>query len=211
MYSSGRRPTVRRGFTLIEMMAVILIIGLMFALFLPNLDASRMTRLEDQAREVGRRVELARERAIMTGAPHRVLFEVGEGAMRVDWFVDEERAARAIGDGEFEAEPPAEPNPDASDGAEISLTPPESLERDYHPVPNRFGSIEFLPADFSFVGIDTPEGFIEVGEVQLVFGSDGSTDYAEVIVADAFENRVIVEVQPLLDRVRIRRVGEEAR
>lgn len=211
MSSSGRRPAGRDGFTLIEMMAVVLIIGLMFGLFLPNLDAARMSRLEDQAREVARRVQLARERAIMTGAPHRVWLDVEEGAMRVDWFVDEERASRAIDGGAFEPEPPPDAVLDARGRTEISLAPPQSVERDYYPVPNRFGNLDLLPVDYSIVGVDTTEGFIDVGEVQLVFGSDGSTDYAEVFVADAYENRVIVEIQPLLDRVRIRRDEEKTR
>lgn len=201
----GRRRAGRAGFTLIEMMAVILIIGLMFGLFLPNLDAARTARLEDQAREVARRVQLARERAIMTGAPHRVWIDVGEGAMRVDWYVDEERAARAIGNEPLDAEEVPDPAQGATGQRTISLAPPETLERDYYPVPNRFGGLDFLPVGYAFVGIDTPEGFTEEGEFQMVFGRDGSTDYAEIILSDSFDNRVIIEVQPLLDRVRIRR------
>jgi len=206
----GRRRAGRDGFTLIEMMAVILIIGLMFGLFLPNLDAARTARLEDQAREVARRVQLARERAIMTGAPHRVWIDVGEGAMRVDWYVDEDRAARAIGNDPIDAEAATDPALDASGRRTISLAPPETLDRDYHPVPNRFGSRDFLPVEYSFVGIETPEGFTEQGEFQMVFNRDGSTEYTEIILSDSFDNRVIIEVQPLLDRVRIRR-DEEAR
>ena len=58
------------------------------------------------------------------------------------------------------------------------------------------------------MGVDTPDGFVDMGEVQLVFGRNGTTDYAEIVLADAWENQVVLEIQPLMNRVRIHRDGD---
>lgn len=197
----------RHGFTLIEILAVVLIIGLTFGFFLPNLDSARYRRLEDRAGEVAALLHVARERAIVTGAPHRLWLHVEDGAMRVDWYVDEERAARSDAN---ETEPALELDPALGDPgrAEVSLFPPESSERTYYPIPTRFGRLDYLPRDYFFVGVDTPDGFVDMGEVQLVFGRNGTTDYAEIVLADAWENQVVLEIQPLMNRVRIHRDGD---
>ena len=78
-------PDRRRGFTLIEVMAVVIVIGLAMGIVLANLSASRGAQLEEYARGLSGRLELARERAIVTGAPHRVLLQVEDGFTRVDW------------------------------------------------------------------------------------------------------------------------------
>ena len=198
----------RRGFTLIEILAVVLIIGLTFGFFLPNLDATRFRRLEERAREVATRAQVAREQAIVTGTAHRLWLDLESGAMRVEWFVDEERAARAYGEEEGTAEPaPVEQEPLPPGGRRlVSLDPPEAGERDYYPVASRFGETSRLPEDYRFVGVETPDGFVEHGEVQLVFDRAGTTDYAEIVLADGHQNEVVLELQPLQSAVRIHRV-----
>ena len=196
----------RHGFTLIEILAVILIIGLTFGFVLPNLDSSRSRKLEDRAREIANLVHVARQGAITSGAEHRLWFQIDEGTMRVDWYVTEQRANAAYGDS---MEQPANLEEEQTSDTTVSLTPPESEGRDYFPIASKFGENRLLPLDYSLLGVETPEGFIETGEVQLVFGRDGTTDYSEVVLADAWDNEVIVEIQPLMDRVRIRRPGED--
>jgi prepilin-type N-terminal cleavage/methylation domain-containing protein len=199
----ARHTRGRRGFTLIEILAVVLIIGLTFGFFLPNLDATRVRRLETRAREVAALVQVTRERAIVTGAPHRLVLDLESGAMRMEWFVDEDRALRAAGAEEWELE--REPADDGRSRQPVSLVPPEAAERSYYPVPNKFGETMYLPETYRFVGVETPEdGFIDQGEVQIVFGRDGTTDYAEIIVADDHDNEVVLEVHALLDAVRLR-------
>jgi prepilin-type N-terminal cleavage/methylation domain-containing protein len=202
----ARQTHSRHGFTLIEILAVVLIIGLTFGFFLPNLDATRGRRLEERARELAGLVQVARERAVVTSAPHRIWIDLEAGAIRVDWFVDEDRALRAANpDAGTDAVGPAENAVDARGRAAVSLEPPQATERDYFPVPGRFGRTEYLPEDFYFVGVETPEdGFIDQGEIQIVFGRDGTTDYAEIVLADAWENEIALEIQPLLDTVRLR-------
>jgi type II secretion system protein H len=89
-----RQPThEQRGFTLIEIMAVVIIIGLMLGLVLPNMSASRAARLRQHAMDVASRVELARERTVVTGTIHRVWLDLEEGRYWVAWYVTEEQAS----------------------------------------------------------------------------------------------------------------------
>jgi prepilin-type N-terminal cleavage/methylation domain-containing protein len=196
-----------RGFTLIEMMAVVAIIGLMLGVLLPNLSATQASQLERQGKDLAARIDLARERAIVTSAPHRVWFEVEEGAFRVDWWVDESRAFAIPGEEDDDTgrvEAPFQDMPEP-----ISLSPPQTEEREYFPVPMKFGTDSWLEDDTFFEGINTQDGWITEGEVQLVFQIDGSTDYAEVFLEDEWGNSVTVEVQPLLDHARVYRTEED--
>jgi len=197
----------RRGFTLIEVMAVVIVIGLAMGIVLPNLSASRGAQLEEYARGLSGRLELARERAIVTGAAHRVFLQLEEGSARVDWHVSEERAFAHVDD-------PDAPNR-ATSGATtgqnllndrgISLSPPQREERDYFPLPNHFGNEEWLPPDIFFEGVNTPDGWVDDGAVQIVFQIDGSTDFSEIVLIDSWKNRLILVVEPLLAAVRIHR------
>lgn len=65
------------GFTLIEMLVVVLVIGIGMALVLPNLD--RLTprhRLRSSAREIASTMELARHMAITKVATYGIRYEV---------------------------------------------------------------------------------------------------------------------------------------
>lgn len=194
------------GFTLIEMMAVVAIIGLMLGVLLPNLSSTQASQLERQGKDLAARIDLARERAIVTSAPHRVWLEVDEGAFRVDWWVDEERAFALPED---EQDEPALTGPGLEGIPEpISLSPPQTEEQEYFPVPMKFGTDSWLDETAFFEGVNTENGWITEGEVQLVFQIDGSTDYAEVILGDEWGNSVTVEVQPFLNHARIYRTEE---
>lgn len=195
-------PPRRRGFTLIELLAVLVIIGLFMALVLPNIGATHSSQLRQEALDLAGRLELARQRALVTGAPHRVWIDLERSLYRVEWFVDEARAW-AGEEGDEEAAPAATSAPDDLEGP-LSLSPPRGAERLYYPIPGRFGVTARLQPDTYFVGIDTPEGWLESGEVQVVFAVDGSSDFSELVVADAWDNKITLEVQPLLDQVRIR-------
>ena len=198
------------GFTLIEMMAVVVVIGLALGVVLPNLTASRGAQLEESAREIAARLEFARVRAIVTGAAHRAFLDLEGSSLRIDWHVSEERAFAHLEEfpESLGASQLANPLGTSSASRKISLSPPAREERDYFPVPNLFGNDEWLPPDIFFEGVNTPDGWVAEGSVQIVFQSDGSTDYAEVVLADAWENRVILEIRPLLESVRVLRAEE---
>lgn len=222
MIRLSRAATRARGFTLIEMMAVIAIIGMVFALGIPRLSSSRWRALGQAADGVAESLEFARQRAVMTGVPHRVLIDLAEGGWRVEWLASESEALAATGDGETDAgaesgggglgELLAATAAGAGDtkpgkAPKIDLHPPSRATRDYRPVPNRqLGSWAYLDDadELYFVGIVGADGWIESGDVQIVFDADGTTDLTLVEIADADERHLTLEIEPLLDRIRRR-------
>ena len=192
-----------RGFTLIEMMAVVAIMALIFAIGVPRLGTSRLRVLRGEAESIAASLEFARQRAIMTAIPHRLLVDLEDGGYRVEWFVSEDQA--------FGLEPGGE-SPLAFDFADagedensIDLRPPSRSERDYYPVSNRaLGAFSWIDDALYFVGLDSPSGWIESGDVAIVFQADGTTEYSMLEIADADNNHITLEIEPLLDRIRRR-------
>jgi len=207
----------RSGFTLIEIMAVVAIIGMITALGLPRLSSARWRALGEAAESIAASLEFARQRAVLTGIPHRVRVDLEDGGWCVEWLVGErESMAAALADPEaLEAEglgggPLANGSTsgtafDANDpDAPIDLHPPVDDGRDYHPVPSRLGAFSWLDDDLYFVGLDGAEGWIEGGEVQIVFDADGSTEPVQLELADADDRHLTLEIESLRDRSRRR-------
>lgn len=176
---------------------MVVILGLLTTLLLPAIGAGSGRKLREQGNRVAATLELARQRAVVTGKPHRVVFDLEHGTFGVEWLVSE---ARAFGGGEEEAA--EEPAP--AEDALVDLAPPLEDERAYYPVPNRLGRMEPLDKGFFFEGVDTSEGWIESGEVYLVFDWDGSTDASQIVISDPDNRSIDLDVAPLLETVRIR-------
>lgn len=74
----GRNHTTRSGFTLVEMMIVLAVIGILSGLGSPMLgNFFRDLRLKAAARDTADAFRLARVEAIRTGTPHLVIFSAG--------------------------------------------------------------------------------------------------------------------------------------
>jgi type II secretion system protein H len=203
------RFSATSGFTLIEIIAVIAIMGMVFAIGIPRLSTSKLRGLRIEAESIAASLEFARQRAIMTGIPHRLLIDLAEGGYRIEWLVDEARAFEAIRDtGDEFVTSDIESDRDALDDRgvpQIDFHPPNNDERDYYPIPNRqLGSFTWLDDSRYFVGLDSSSGWIEGGDVEIVFDADGTTEYILLELADASENHMTLEIEPLLDRVRRR-------
>ena len=80
-------PVKLHGFTLLELVAVVAIMGMMLYLVVPSIGVTEGARLRAGAREMGAHLELARQRAIITGKPHRMLIALDEGWYQLEWFV----------------------------------------------------------------------------------------------------------------------------
>ncbi len=208
--TTERSIAATSGFTLIEIMAVIAIIGMVFAIGLPRLNRSKMRALETEAESIAASLEFARQRAIMTRVPHRVLIDLAEGGYRIEWLVGEERAFSAISGESSDLGSGSLDTATATDTGEtkIDLHPPAREERDYYPIPNRqLGAFTWLDDAQYFVGLDSSNGWIEGGDAEIVFDADGTTEMARLEIADSADNHLTLEIAPLFDRVRRREGG----
>ncbi len=196
MLREKRLRRLSSAFTLIEILAVVLIMGLAMSVVLPNLSSRQTSALKDQALGVAAQLELARQLAVVTGTPHRMLIDIETGAYRLEWFGELSEAEDIEGSEE-------KINLYPSVYQEVDLSPPSDDNVAYHPIDGRFGHDSLLDRDFFFEGLETAEGWFDSGEVMLVFDRDGTTDAAELVIADDYDNAYVLEVRPLLDTVRI--------
>jgi prepilin-type N-terminal cleavage/methylation domain-containing protein len=204
----------RAAFTLIELMAVIAIMAMMFAIGLPRLAESPWERLESEAEQIAQTLRFARQRAIMTGVPHRLLIDLEQGGYGIEWLIETPEfdspenmgglGGLFAGAGGDALDAPAERAP-------IDFVPRRRAEREYHPVPHsRMGVFQWLDEAHYFVGIDGPGGWIESGDYAIVFAADGTTESILLTLADADDHRLVLEIEPLLQSVRLTREGADA-
>lgn len=192
------RGTHRLGaFTLLEMLAVVLIMGLVATFVIPTVGARSARALREQANHLANDLEFARQRTVMTAIPHRVLLDVDGAAYRVEWLVTE---AEAVGE-----EPPA-PDLDAELSGEknLDLTPPRDGERSFHPLPTQIGRTVILSDGIEFGAIETGESSVSQGAVAITFERDGTVQPTTVLLIDASGNRVALDLAPLDEAVRVR-------
>jgi len=128
-----RRPT---AFTLIEMLAVLLIFSLLAAVVLPNLSVRSGRLAMDEARALASTLEFARERAVVTGSPQRVVLDLDQGA----WWVEEIAPAEDAEEGAEGPEPAAPPH--WSDLESLPLSAPTQSQQapTFQPLAGPLGS-----------------------------------------------------------------------
>ncbi|MEM9174211.1 MAG: prepilin-type N-terminal cleavage/methylation domain-containing protein [Myxococcota bacterium] len=199
----------RAGFTLIEVIAVVAIIAMVFAFGIPRLGGPTFDPLHNEADEIAERLRYARQRAVLTGVPHRLMIDLEEGGYLVEWYVTEERAAGRgsdAGGGLAALFAAAYPALAASDGPLLDFVPPrKNDELDYYPIPNaQMGGFRWLEDTLYFVGVAGPTGWVESGDFAIVFYADGTTEPLALEIADGDDARLTLEVEALLDRVRVR-------
>ncbi len=174
---------------------MVMILGLLMSLMLPAIGAGGGRNLRKQGDRVAATLELARQRAIVTGKPHRVVLDLENGRFGIEWLVTE---ASFLGEEGSLVEVEEEIDPYA-----VDLSPPLEDELAYYPIPNKFGAMEPLEAGYFFEGIDTTEGWIETGEAFVIFDADGSTDASQIVISDPDQRSIDLDVAPLLETVRI--------
>lgn len=192
-HSERRRAA---AFTLIELLAVVAIVALISSFVLPNLGAVQDRTLRNQARLLASQLELARQRAVITGIPHRLLIDLEDGGYRLEWLRPEAQTESI--------EPLAEgpPEYDVRGGTPLPMAAPAQTRRAYQPVPGDFGRFLYLESDLSFAGLETPEGWIARGDAFVGFDRDGTAAYTEIAIQDASGRRITLDVMPLDDAVR---------
>ena len=193
MRGGGRLRRGSSGFTLIEVLAIVAILALVMGLVVPNLSGFRERALASEAKRIADQLELARQRAIVTGVPHRVWIDLDQAEFRLEWLA-----------GGADTAPP--PDPRRLDGnTPLPLTAPRAAALEYQPVPGNFGNLQVVEFPFYFEAIDTPEGRIERGQTHVAFARDGTSDYSEIHIQDSDGHHVSLELFPLDERVRIHR------
>lgn len=184
------------AFTLIELLAIVAILALMTTFVLPNIGALRDRSLRDQAQRLGGQLELARQRAVVTGVPHRVLIDLDGATFRVEWL-----AGGAVTE---TPQPSAPVEYDVRGSTPLPLAAPPATRSEYQPIPGLLGDTQVLESDLRFAGIETPEGWIEGGESFIGFDRDGTATYTEILIEDESGRQIALDVLPLADAVRIR-------
>lgn len=186
------------GFTLIEMLAVVAIFALMAALVAPNLDLVSRRALRHDAETLAARLELARQRSVVTSVPHRVVLDLEGGRWQLQW----------LRGGAGEPPPPAEEELLDPGRASLSLDAPAFAELAYAPLQGPLGRWTALDDDVVFNGVETPQGWIERGEAYVAFERDGSASYSLIELGNEDGDVLELEVLPLADTVRIRDEGD---
>jgi type II secretory pathway pseudopilin PulG len=178
------------------MIAVVAIFALLMAVVAPNLRRLSGRALEGAAETLATRLELARQRTVTTGIPHRIWIDLDGAAYRLEWLVTdaEERGEEA----------PGRPPPlDLRGETPLPLEAPRDHTRAFRPLPGLLGRDEVLEESLAFRGIETQEGWIDRGEAAIEFATDGTADYASLVVDDESGRSLAVEVLPAAEAVRV--------
>jgi type II secretory pathway pseudopilin PulG len=176
-------------------MAAVAIFALLAGLIAPRVGALTSRTLHQRAERIAGRLELARQRSVLTGVPHRLLIDLDQGGYQLEWQTTEAEA-------EGREPEPAAPL-DLRGETPIPMAPVQAEQRAYRPLPGLMGRFEWLEDDLSFAGLQTPEGWIERGEVSIEFERDGTASYTEIHLDDESGRTLVLDVLPLADAVRI--------
>ena len=185
------------GFTLIELLAVLLIIGLVAGLTLPNLSLGAERAVLREAQDLASTFAFARQRAVATGIPHRVVVDLDEAGYWIE--------AQPEGPDPVQPPPLASPVPGGGQ-RKVQLVAPSLLEVGFQPLAGPFGRPRWLREPVRFDSVETlAAGAVRSGQVQIVFEADGTADPALLVLANEDGDAYELSVARLADEVRIAR------
>jgi prepilin-type N-terminal cleavage/methylation domain-containing protein len=180
----------QRGFTLIEMMAVVLLGAIIVAIAIPQFGILSNRKLDEGSQLLRSKIEYTRQRAAITGKPHQLLIDFDNFSYRVEWEVESGESYSDLSLLDY-------------DEKKRRLIAPPQDDHIFEPIPERSGINTELLDPLVFAGVYTPEGWIEEGTFGLIFEYDGTTQPARIVLSDGTDNQRILEVLPLADFVRI--------
>jgi prepilin-type N-terminal cleavage/methylation domain-containing protein len=189
-----RAPRAAHAFTLIELLAVLLIMGLVAGITLPNLSFRSERVVLGAAQDLAADLSFTRQRAVATGAPHRVVVDLDAAG----WWIEEwpeEASPFAVA-----------PEPAAGERREIQLAAPPATGLEFRPLAGPFGRPKGLPDGVAFASVETlAAGPVLGGQVALVFEGDGTADPALFALVNEDGDVVQLELSRLADQIRIQR------
>jgi len=188
------RSRRRAAFTLIEMLAVVLIMAMVATFVGPSFEAVRQRKLRSEAMRLASHLEFARQRTVVTGVPHRILIDLEGGTYRIEWLGSDTAG---------QPEPLVPVEYDVSGGTPLPLGAPQQDAGSYVPIPGLLGHDQLLDDELDFAGLETPEGWLDTGESFVSFDRDGTASYTEIVLRDSSGQETALAVLPLDDAVRV--------
>ncbi len=179
------------AFTLIEMLAVVLLIALVASVAAPTLNFGGSRAVRQEAEDLGAAIEYARQRAVMTGRAHQLVLNLDAHAYTVEWAqpAPEEAPAPTAEESEF-TQPP------------IDMLAPAAAAEEFVPAPGGFGRGHALPEGVWLLEVELPRELVAEGAVTLRLTPDGTAEPATIFVSDPDREQVLgIEVRPLADAV----------
>ncbi len=185
------------AFTLIEIMAVMLLLALIAGVALPAFGRGSGAAAENDARELAAGIESGRRAALTHRVPFRLVVDLRNAAWWLEQEAHEEpEALRDLTPGELPAWAGLEVLP---------LLAPRAAARSYQPVPGLVGEGNVLRETVHFHGAETAEGWVEDGVVKIVLRPDGLADRTVLVLEAENGDRFHLEVEPLDETVGIER------
>ena len=162
-------------------------------LVLPNFGLLQSHKLRHSAERIVERIDFGRQRAVMTGIPHRLALELDSGTYRLEW--QKTGAANPA--------PAAKPKSESDINAPLSLAPPPAVEQAFEAVPGPLGNLERLGKGIEFAWIETPSSEVDAGEAFITFEGDGTSSYTILVLDEPEGRELALEILPLAETVRI--------
>ena len=171
---------------------MVLIFGLLAAIALPTFGVRDGAAARDDGQDLAALLEYARQRAVGTGAPHRVVVDLDRGAY---WL--EARAKLA-----------PDPLPERwSDLEELPLAAPRTRLAEFARVSGQLGDVTRLRDEVFFEEVDVADDLHRAGTVALAFDPSGGSDTASLALRDPSGGGVDLRLTPLAEAVRIERAN----
>ncbi len=164
------------------------------SLTLPNFGVLQSHNLQQSAERIVERIDFGRQRAVMTGIPHRLAINLDAGTYKLEWQGESAR------DAELQPEPAIKLG---IDDTPFSLAPPPAVERSYQFLLGPLGKLEYLGGGVEFGWIETPGGEVDFGEAFITFEADGTSSYTILVLNEPGGGELALEILPLADTVRI--------
>jgi prepilin-type N-terminal cleavage/methylation domain-containing protein len=179
------KKTGRAGFTLIELIVVLVLIGILTALILPEMRGSFSDSiLKSTSRNLVQALHLASSRAIISNQPHRLRLESGTGQFRVEKMVYE-------GNKEGEFRP-------LQKGAGTEGKINSRLHFEVRKNPNAPKASPY----FSSASSET-----DGARDAITFHPDGTAEDAQILLEDREGFRLLLQVHPITARVDLKEIS----
>ena len=163
------------------------------SLTLPNFGLLQSHNLRQSAERIVERIDFGRQRAVMTGIPHRLAIDLDGGTYKLEW---QGESARDVA-------PQPKPKTEPGINPQFSLAPPPAVDRNYESLLGPLGKLEVLGGGVEFGWIETPGGEVDFGEAFITFEGDGTSSYTILVLNEPGGSELALEILPLADAVRI--------